>query len=123
MCSKRTLNGERRLRFDDHVTIIGHSSQDNVSSYVHDQGSDGTCYAHACASAVMDALMRAGVNPLPHRRNVVENLIGHYGVDGANSAKALEWACRRYLSGHGGLLRCLPFQCFLFKHSRTARSR
>ena len=52
--------------------------------------------------------MRAGVNPLPHRHDVVENLIGRYGVDGANSAKALEWACRRYLSGHGGLLRRLP---------------
>ena len=46
-----------------------------LNSYAHDQGSDGTCYAHSIASLIVDALRRLGVPSLPSRDDVLQAVI------------------------------------------------
>ena len=73
-----------------------------LNSYVHDQGSEGTCYAHAVATLVVDALRRLGVpaQSAPLRSTVLEELVARFGKEGAIVPTVLDWALRTYVRPH-----------------------
>ena len=75
------------------------SAADN--SYVHNQGTEGTCYAHAVATLVVDALRSLSVpGSVISRDEILSSLIRRFGRDGANPKAALSWAIRTYVNGH-----------------------
>ena len=71
-----------------------------LNSYTHDQGQEGTCYAHAIATLIVDALRRLGVPSLHPRDDVLQSLVRRYGRHGAHAESALAWAVRTYLTPH-----------------------
>ncbi|EOD36711.1 hypothetical protein EMIHUDRAFT_200874 [Emiliania huxleyi CCMP1516] len=79
-----------------------------LNSYVHDQGSEGTCYAHAVATLVVDALRRLGVpaQSAPLRSTVLEELVARFGKEGAIVPTVLDWALRTYVRPHSDEAEC-----------------
>ena len=79
-----------------------------LNSYVHDQGSEGTCYAHAVATLVVDALRRLGVpaQSAPLRSTVLEELVARFGNEGAIVPTVLDWALRTYVRPHSDEAEC-----------------
>ena len=54
-----------------------------VDSYVHDQGTEETCYAQVAATLLRDAEQRAGLAARPSHGEARTSLIKQYGINGA----------------------------------------
>ena len=77
-------------------------------SYAHDQGSDGTCYAHTAATLTINALRRmcpGAQDNIPDRGDVLRQTIRRFGRDGADTEEALTWAVRTYVEPARRLLQ------------------
>ena len=68
-----------------------------LDSYAHDQGDDGTCYAHTVATLIISALRRMGAQAIPDRSVVLQQTISRFGPDGANTEEVLTWAVGIYI--------------------------
>ena len=68
-----------------------------LDSYAHDQGDDGTCYAHTVATLIISALRRMGAQATPDRSVVLQQTISRFGLDGANTEEVLTWAVGIYI--------------------------
>lgn len=78
----------------------GHVSFDLTGvqdSYAHDQGNDGTCYAHTTSTIIVDALRRTAAENIPPRATILHQTIVRFGRDGANVQEVLAWAARTYI--------------------------
>ena len=64
---------------------------DDIGSYVHDQGTDGTCYAHAVATVITAAAISLG------REQILKVLIEKYGTSGASTVEAGKSPQHRHL--------------------------
>ena len=72
---------QRRVAFADvPSSLLGRG----VDSYVHDQGTQGTCYAQVAATLQRDAEQRAGLAVRSSHGEARSPLIQEYGIDGAN---------------------------------------
>ena len=77
-------------------------------SYAHDQGSDGTCYAHTAATLTINALRRmcpGAQDNIPDRGDVLRQTIRRFGRDDADMEEALTWAVRTYVEPARRLLQ------------------
>lgn len=101
---KAAGNGRKLLQKANYYhlqQIVQHSTTDAcdisvdsvpVSVAAHDQ-EEGTCYAHACATAIRAVERRiVGRKPTPFRE-LVNKIIQKYGNDGGSPAEALEEQC------------------------------
>ena len=67
-------------------------------SYVHDQGSEGTCYAHTISTIIADALRRTAVESIPPRSTILAQTIARFGTTGANTERVLRWAVSTFVN-------------------------
>ena len=83
-----------------------------VSEIAHKQTS-GTCYAHACATAIRAAEARIVGRKLQSHDSLTEEIIKKYGTDGGHSETVLNDFCRKKGLGYGkkvgvdNVLKCL----------------
>ena len=59
---------------------------DDIGSYVHDQGPDGTCYAQAVATVIADTAISLG------RQHILKVVIKKFGTSGWSTEEAGEFA-------------------------------
>ena len=62
-------------------------------SDVHDQISNGTCYAFTVATLIRDAQIRLGLGATEHT-TIRKRVVAQFGGDGAEVRSALEWALK-----------------------------
>ena len=84
----------RRVHWSDReghaLSIFQRGAHD---SDVHDQVSNGTCYAFTVATLIRDAQIRAGLGATEHT-TIRSRVIARFGSDGAEVSSALEWALK-----------------------------
>lgn len=68
-----------------------------VSEMMHNQ-KNGTCYAHACATAISAVQGRIVGREVQSHKELVEEIVARYGDNGADEAEVLKTFCARKTS-------------------------